>query len=74
MRVRFHPQAWVNDYAIEVDPQGKAEWEVGDVPDGIADDTYESDEFRSHDNAPQWARDWTGPFYVEILRGEEEAV
>lgn len=72
MRVRFHPQAWVNDWAIEVDPQGETEWEAGDVADDIADNTYESDDLRFHDNAPQWVRDWTGPFYVEILRDEAD--
>lgn len=70
MRVRFHPQAWFNDWAIEVDPQGETEWEEGDVADDVQDDTYESDELRLHNNAPQWVRDWAGPFYIEILRDE----
>lgn len=68
MKVRFHPQAWVNDYAIEVDPQGETDFEVGDVPDDVEDDTHASDALRTHDNAPEWVRDWTGPFWVEVLR------
>lgn len=64
----FTPQAWVNDYAIAVDPEGPTEWDVGDVPDDMQDGSYESDELRLHPNAPQWARDWSGPFYIEIDR------
>ena len=36
----------------------------------IQDDTYESDEFREHPNAPEWVREWAGPFYFEVLRQE----
>jgi len=70
----FHPQAWVNDYAIEVDPEGETRW---DVTDGIVamgllkaleirDDCYTSDDLRFSDNAPDWVRNWTGPFYVAV--------
>jgi len=24
---------------------------------------------REHANAPQWVRDWSGPFYIEVVRG-----
>lgn len=72
MRVRFHPQAWVNDWAIGVDPQGETEWEVGEISDDLEDDTYETDELRFHENAPQWVQDWAGPFYIEILRDETQ--
>ncbi len=66
----FHPQVWVNDTAMEVDPLGEInEWDVGDVPDDMGDDTYESDALRYHDNAPEWVKDWPGPFYIEIKRG-----
>lgn len=65
-KVVFHPQAWVNDYAIAVDPEGPTEFEVGIIFGGIGDDTYESDELRFHENAPQWVKDWAGPFYIEV--------
>lgn len=68
MQVRFHPQAWINDYACEVDAQGPTVFEVGDVPESVKDDSYESDEYHRHENAPQWVKDWCGPFYIEILR------
>lgn len=73
MRVRFHPQAWVHDRTIEVDPPGETEWEVEDIPNDLQDDTDESDELRHHENAPQWVQDWPGPFFIEILRNEPMA-
>lgn len=65
--LRFHPQAWINDYAVDVDPEGPTDWEANDVPYGIKSDTSESDSLIHHDNAPQWVRDWCGPFWVEIV-------
>ena len=67
-KVRFHPQAWINDYAVEVDAEGPTEFEVGEVAADVRDDSYPSDNLRDHENAPQWVKDWGGPFYVEILR------
>jgi hypothetical protein len=64
----FHPQAWQNDYAIDVDPEGDTSWDVGEVPADLEDDNYESDQLRFHKNAPQWVQDWSGPFWVEIVR------
>ena len=85
-KATFHPQAWQNDYTIDVDPEGETEWEVteeeieaalkhwrGTVygPDFsreqlFAADDYPSDEFRHSKNAPQWVRDWSGPFYISF--------
>lgn len=61
----FRPQAWVRDNAIDVDPQGPTTW-IDEVPDGIESHSYESDELRLSEHAPQWVRDWSGPFEVEI--------
>lgn len=65
---RFHPQAWQGNYAVPVDPEGPTDWDVGDVPDTIKDNTYESDNLRDHANAPEWVKRWTGPFWIEIIR------
>ena len=63
--VRFVPQAWINDYAINVDLEGPDTWEVpAEMVVGIEPDSYESDELREMDNAPEWVREWSGPFYV----------
>lgn len=67
--VSFHPQAWCNDYAIDVDPGGPTEFEVPDAEVvGLQDDSYESDELREHEKAPQWMAEWSGPFYISIER------
>jgi hypothetical protein len=64
----FHPQAWINDYAVEVDPEGPVEWAMPWPDDAPIpkDDRYESDDLRTHENAPEWVRQWQGPFYVEV--------
>lgn len=67
-QVVFHPQAWLNNYAIEVDPEGDTMWDCGTVPETVEDDSYESDDLRHHPNAPQWVKEWSGPFWIEIIR------
>lgn len=67
-RAIFHPQAWQNDYAVPVDPEGPTEFDVGDVPDDMADNSNESDALSQHPNAPAWVKNWPGPFYIEIER------
>ena len=70
----FTPQAWVNDYAMNVDPEGPTKWNVTDdilkmdVDDirQLADDDYQSDDLRNLPLAPQWIRDWSGPYYVTV--------
>lgn len=71
----FHPQVWVNDYAIDVDPEGETEWDVTsylaerfgtDVPEN---NSYESDELRWDPKAPAWIQEWAGPFWVELIEG-----
>lgn len=29
-QARFVPQAWINDYAVDVDPEGCTEWAISD--------------------------------------------
>lgn len=63
--VEFVPQAWINDYAYNVDPEGPTTWEVPVKKlIGIRPDSYESDELREMRSAPKWVREWSGPFYV----------
>lgn len=63
--VRFHPQAWINDYAIDVDPEGPTDWKAA-VPYGMQSNTCESDSLARDENAPQWVQEWSGPFWIEI--------
>jgi hypothetical protein len=76
-RAKFTPQAWVNDYAVPVDPEGPAEWDCTDYVQSLTHeqflevmepDTYASDDVRSGSNAPAWVKDWTGPFYITVER------
>lgn len=71
---RFHPQAWINDYAVEVDPEGETEFDV--TPEilvfdratalEIKDDDYDSDDLRFATAAPKWVQGWSGPFWIEV--------
>lgn len=76
----FHPQAWVNDYAMDVDPQGETSWNPSPVhvekmrrlgPAAFEASTYESDEWRHDEAAPEWVRDWTGPFWVDVVEDDD---
>lgn len=70
----FNAQAWLNDYAIDIDPQGDTVWDVTDeilaMPEhervALRDDQYNTDDLRFSENAPQWVQDWGGPFYISV--------
>jgi len=67
IRVRFRPQAWQRDYAVEVDPEGETEWLISietanDLPGSNDLDWVRSDVF-----APDWIKEWQGPFEIEVL-------
>lgn len=95
---RFNPQAWVKDYAIEVDPEGEQEWDATEFADALEPDHRalllaaldgtdnphfrhtvgdkkvldNDDVFKSDPNAPEWVREYRGPFDIHIRREEEE--
>jgi hypothetical protein len=72
------PQAWQNDFAVEVDAEGPTVWDVTDevLAMGkenalkLGDDRHLSDNLRFSPTAPKWIQDWSGPFYVRV----EEAI
>jgi len=71
MRIQctFYPQAWQNDYAIPVDPDGAVVTWTTTWPDNKplpADDDYESDHLARRSDAPLWIQNWGGPFYIEV--------
>lgn len=93
-RAEFSPQAWVNDYAIPVDPQGETEWDAtefveqllregvyrgGEVrPEYAAEWLQETlvhgdhdDILRTDSNAPEWVREWSGPFDTYLSEAPE---
>ena len=70
----FHPQAWINGQAVEIDAEGETTFDVTDEILFIGkehalrlkDDSFETDYWRTAESAPQWIKDWLGPFYIEI--------
>lgn len=64
LRCIFRPQAWQRDNAIDVDPEGETVWEA-EYATRPEYHSYESDELRNHPDAPEWVREWQGPFEVE---------
>jgi len=60
----FKPEAWINDNAYEVDPQGETTWKID--ADELEPDQSDLDYLRTSRNAPEWVRDWTGPFTVNL--------
>lgn len=63
--IEFVPQAWVQDQAITIDPQGRTTFEVpSHVLRGIRPNTADSGALKDHPNAPAWVRAWTGPYYL----------
>lgn len=66
----FRPQAWSNDYAVEVDPEGETEWQV--EAGELQPDRFDLDYLQASLNAPAWVRDWSGPFEIELEVGKPE--
>lgn len=70
----FQPQAWVKDYAIDVDASGETEWDITaeivamdpKQAQDIEDDSNESDAFTGSKSAPAFVRDWSGPYHVSV--------
>ena len=70
----FHPQAWQDDYAVAVDPEGEIAFDVTSEVISLGrtaalklqDDQYDTDDLRNAAAAPQWIKDWSGPFYIEV--------
>lgn len=78
----FTPEAWVRDQAIEVDSEGPQTWDCtrfateniaylvslpagDDLADafGVIDN---DDVFKADPDAPEWVREWRGPFTIRI--------
>ncbi len=60
----FRPEAWVRDYAMEVDPQGETQWTVD--ADEFDNRQPDLDFLQQSRNAPDWVKDWGGPFEITI--------
>lgn len=69
MIARFTPQAWVNDYAVDVDPEGPTEWKVSEAFAaefaGVTD-SADLDDLKDDPAAPEWVREFQGPFEIHV--------
>jgi hypothetical protein len=73
---RFQPQAWINNYAVDVDPEGNVEFDVTsdiermgrDEAMKLTDNSDASDILRMSSGAPAWIRSWAGTGYMEVQR------
>ena len=77
-KARFVPQKWINDYAVDVDPEGDTDWSITDAE---ADEAFDEarrggdwDYIRSDTKAPSWVREWHGPFYVELIGSDGDVL
>lgn len=76
-KVRFEPQAWVNDYAIEVDAQGETDWfvSVDTAADIVAvlERGRDLDFVKSDPYTPAWIREFQGPFEISVVDADDIA-
>lgn len=74
----FTPQVWINDYACEADAEGEKDYDVTieliasalranvETPEEYLDGLGDNDEFQTADESPDWIRDWSGPFEIDV--------
>ena len=81
MIAEFHPQAWINDHAVEIDHDGPNTWDCTEEFERmtehyrsllLADIERDGYALDSHDwlkddpNAPEWVREHQGPFDILV--------
>ncbi|MDF9748285.1 hypothetical protein [Natrinema salsiterrestre] len=88
--VTFHPQEWTDSSGQAHDwdrkqliPAEEREPVTFVVPredgtdedgDGYPDESYEANQLQAHADAPDWVREWDGPYYVRTeLEPETES-
>jgi hypothetical protein len=86
LRASFDAEAWLNDCATSVDPQGDTDWDCTAFVDSqglrpkVEKAIAEQDEWLDRDDvlvddpaAPAWIREWAwhGPFTITVRRAEE---
>jgi len=86
--VTFNPQEWVDGpYHLDdgqtnnLTPAENREpvtfeipWEDGTDEEGTVfpDESYEANQLQSHPAAPEWVRNWDGPYYVRTKSVADE--
>ena len=79
----FTPEAWINDYAIAVDPEGDTVWDctafaienqdyllrMEEEDSDPEDGVLDIDDvFKGDPAAPEWIREWQGPFTIRVRK------
>ncbi|MEE9481799.1 hypothetical protein [Methylobacterium ajmalii] len=75
----FVPQAWINDYAVDADPEGETDFDVAPElkamgrEDAMNLDSLHDvrDELRNAAAAPDWVKEWSGPYEVRLRDPDE---
>ena len=60
----FRAEQWVNDNAIEVDPEGENTWRIH--PDDMIWQSSDTDFLINSRFAPSWVTDWAGPYTINL--------
>lgn len=87
---RFSAQVWINDNAMEVDAQGPTTWDctkavseradyfkhlAAGEPGGWQGEVLDNDDvLKSDPEAPEWVREWSGPFSIWVSLSSPEYV
>lgn len=83
LRFEMTPEAWVNDSAMAVDPDGRDthilvnESEARELT-GYTEadwdnlDNGDADDLRTASTAPRWMAEWDGPFTIDFLAEESD--
>jgi len=76
--VTFHPQIWKDDHAVtgtntKTYRVPREDALVPGTDELVPDRSGQSDGLAWHENAPEYAQDWQGPFYVTVEEVSEAA-
>ena len=77
-KAKFVPQMWFRDNAVEVEALGADTWDISNADAAAAldaaSDGYDWDYLRDSDSAPEWVKEYPGPFEVELISPSGESV
>ena len=70
---KFQAEAWINDHAVSVDPEGETEWDCTSFVEkhwtlehieAALESFAITDELKHDPDAPEWVKKWSGPFTI----------
>jgi len=75
----FTPEAWIRDYAVQVDPAGETEIDVTYEMLLLGKDAAsqltsgDCDHLKEAVRVPAWIADWAGPFTIRVADAVEDS-